>query len=385
MLPDAYWKLLWHWWWLIGTLFLLGAGGAYYISKVVVAYESNAALEITRVFDANGNLSYDEFARRTQANLWAEQLRGSWVTSRLMDELRAGGVDTSALRKLSLEITAPSRTQISVGPAIIEISVQYPGPATAQKIAEAASKVYADYITERQETCLNQRLQEVGAQVAQFEEDLRGVLNLKRDALKLEATKVQEASQTILETNERLLGQLPVLLDDFRRQIGLANVGLNAGTEGIDIATGNLRAQIEALQSQWQTELRPSLTVLFAAEAQPEYRLSVIQEKPIQDKYEEALRTLSTLSGNINPDVVAVLETGTSAGRVSAIGLRPRIVLVGGGVVGLIAGWILANLGEYLLLARARRKAAAEQHQADTPTDAPEEEPIIEERQMSPV
>jgi len=230
----------------------------------------------------------------------------------------------------------------------------------------------------------------VGAQVDQFEQELLGVLVLKRDALRQEASQAEEASQAILEANERLLGQLPILLDDFRRQIGIANLGLSADTEAIDVTTSNLRLQIEDLQSEWQTKLRSSLTVLYAAEAQPEYRLAVIQEGPIQDKYEESLRTLNTLSYNNNPDVVTVLETGTTAGRVSAIGLRPRFLLLGGGAVGLVAGWILANLGEYLLLLRSRRKAAAAQDQADIPTDTPtdmpeEEQSITKERQMSPV
>ena len=37
MIPEAYWKLIWHWWWLMGILFALGAGGAYYLSTVVVS------------------------------------------------------------------------------------------------------------------------------------------------------------------------------------------------------------------------------------------------------------------------------------------------------------------------------------------------------------
>ncbi len=48
----------------MGLLFVLGAGGAYYLSQVVVIYESNSALEITRVIDADGKVSYDEFDRR---------------------------------------------------------------------------------------------------------------------------------------------------------------------------------------------------------------------------------------------------------------------------------------------------------------------------------
>ena len=48
----------------MGLLFVLGAGGAYYLSQVVVIYESNSALEITRVIDADGKVSYDEFERR---------------------------------------------------------------------------------------------------------------------------------------------------------------------------------------------------------------------------------------------------------------------------------------------------------------------------------
>ena len=384
MIPDAYWKLIWHWWWLIGILFVAGAGGAYYLSKLAVVYESSAALEITRVVDANGNLSYDEFDRRIQANLWADQLRGSWVSARLVEELQSTGMSPASLSRMSLKISSPSRTKISVGPAIIEIAVQYPGPVTAQRIAEVASRVYSEYITERQKAFLSQRREEVEAQVTLYEQELRDVLGIKRDALRQEATKVQEASRTILDANERLLGQLPVLLDDFRRQIGVANLGLGADTEGIDIATGNLRAEIEALQSEWQTELRPSLTVLFAAEAQPDYRIAIIQEQPIKARYEEALRIVNTLPKDISPDVVTVLETGTSAGRVSAIGLRPRFLLLGGGVMGLVAGWILANLGEYFLLLRSRRKAA--QNDADLlETESEKEEEKEEERKMSPV
>ena len=95
---------------------------------------------------------------------------------------------------------------------------------------------------------------------------------------------------------------------------------------------------------------------------------------------------INTLSDNIDPEVVAVLEGGTSAGLVSVIGVRSRFLLVGGGVMGLVAGWILANLGEYLLTLRARRKATADQNQTDTSTDtSDEEEQPIEERQLTPV
>lgn len=303
-----------------------------------------------------------------------------------MDELQASGINTSSTEHLSLVFTPPSRAKGSVSPAIIEIGVQHPSKNTAQRIAEVASQVYADYITDRQLVFLNQRRQEVETQVVQFEQKLRSVLEQKREVLRQESAIAQEASQTILAANERLLGQLPVILDDFRRQIGIANVGLAASTEAIDNTTGSLRAQIVALQTEWQSSLGPSLATLYALEAQPEFQIASIHEGPLRAKYEESLRVINTLSDNIDPEVVAVLEGGTSAGLVSVIGVRSRFLLVGGGVMGLVAGWILANLGEYLLTLRARRKATADQNQTDTSTDtSDEEEQPIEERQLTPV
>ncbi len=381
MIPEVYWKFLWRWGWLIGIFFVIGSGGAYLLSQMVLTYESRAAIEVTHVIDAYGVVSYDEFDRRAEANVWAQHLRGSWVTERLMAELSTKGIQFPDTEEMSIEIVPPRRGANSVGLAIIQIRVQHADPILAQSIASTASEVYADYITERQVEFLSRRREEVNVQVDRLMQDLLDVLTAKRAALSEEATRIIDANETNLEANEFLLSQLPVLLEEFRVQIGFGLDVVGTGPKTLDVSVGDLQSRIESLRingiaadqellnasirklrleiedlhSDWQTRITPTLSVLYTAEAQPEFQLALAQERPIGAKYESSLIIRNTLLDIIDARVVTVLSAGTSPELVSNLGVRTRFLLVGGGGIGLILGWIMANLGEYLLLLRTRR------------------------------
>ena len=63
---------------------------------------------------------------------------------------------------------------------------------------------------------------------------MRLVLVAKRQALDREAARIKGVTEDLLDSHRVMLSQLPVVLDDFRLQVAIANERLGTGTDGFE-------------------------------------------------------------------------------------------------------------------------------------------------------
>lgn len=360
MIPEAYLGFLWRWGWLLVILFILGAGGAFYVTKSLKTFESVIVLEVTHAYRSDGTISFGEFDRRIEAVRLGEELKGPWVGARLRQALTDEGVPAIVRSGYEYSVSLPSRVKERVGPPIITIIVRHPDPASARRVSEVATKVFSEYLRERLNQAQQARVQQAEDQAHMLEDNLRLILIEKGRALGQASEDVSFATQDLLQTHARLLAQLPVLLDDFRRQVGVSNTGLGASTEELDSAIANLRSDLTTVGDAWSTDLRPALQVLYAVEAQPDHQLALIREQPVRAKYGSALVLLTALVSNpYHPSSIEVLQAGSGPRPTPLLGLRRSYAVGGGGMLGLAIGWMLANIGEHLLSRRSRKKEMA--------------------------
>ncbi|MFW6195104.1 MAG: hypothetical protein ACOC5M_01105 [Chloroflexota bacterium] len=357
VIPEAYWRIIGRWWWLIGMLFVLGSAGGYLASTMWVTYESQAAIEVKYVQQAGGEVSFDEYDRRVEANRIAAELGKPWVSRKVKDELASSEAPNARQAEDSeISVEAPSRSESQVGPAVITLKSRNERSVAARVAAEAATEAYTEYIVQRHNEFLAEHLEKTGTQEDRTRAQLEEVLQTKRDALLEEADRIETATEALISSGNSIAARLPVMLDDFRRQVGAAGDS-SSSTEELDQAIGELRAEIVSLQEDWQSNLDEPLGVLYSAEAQPEYQLAVAREEPMRSRYEKALVSLMALRDSEDLGApVQVLERGTSAELVPVLGIQTRYTMIGGGLAGLILGWVLANLGDFILQTRARRR-----------------------------
>ena len=362
MIPEQYWKLLAHWSWLIVLFMLLGifAVNFVYLHDRFYTFESVIALEVVHVNRPDGATSSNVADRQEEASRLARELEGSWLANSLQDELTLQGIYMGQ-SSFSVEVQGPKalgRSQTDVRPAVINVSVRHPNRGSLQDIARVASQVYSQYAIERQTLFLNKREQLLRTNVEQLELDLRDALEQQRDALISEQDRVQNTLADLLEAHNNVLGQLPELLDDFRRQVELASNGRAADPRSINGPINSLRAEIELLQTEWLEQIIPSLEVLYAIKAQPDFQIALSKKEVLQPAFKQSFETLRIFEYNADARVVSFLDEGTTISRVSTLDIRRPYALLFGAISGLVSGWVLANLGEYLLIIRANRMKA---------------------------
>ena len=360
MIPAQYWKLLAHWWWLVAICLLIGVFGTNYLygHSKFNTFQSEMVMEVMHVNNTDGSSSFDLADRQQEASRLAREMMGPWVSRRLRSELADAKIPFADGR-LKVDVqgpNAPNRRTSDVRPAVIEVIVRHPDGRNLQKITQVASQVYPEYAIERQREVLDGKQLDLRTKVDQLEAEYRNALEDERRALNEERDTVQGAVQVLLEAHDNVLIQLPVLLDDFRRQVGVANEGLAADPATLDHSINSLRSDFEVLQSEWFGQVKPSLDALYSVEAQPEVQLASSKISVLRPAYQESFQILRTFEYSADPEVVVVLEAGTTPRRVSTIGINRRYLLMFGVVMGFVSGWVLANLGEYVLSVRAVAK-----------------------------
>lgn len=361
MIPEAYWKFISQWFWLIGIFAVMGAAGSYFIAQTIVTFESQGVLGITYVQHPDGTISFDEFDRRLEANRLAAEIGGSWVMQSLTNTLAQEGIIFVETLDQKLTITPPSRNRAQVGAAVITIRAHDPDPAKAQRLAELATQIFMENLLERQDRFLRLRQQQANDQILQLEKELINILSLKRQVLQEEAIGVNTATEDLIDAHERMLGQIPLILGEFQREVQTTDPLLAIDTSYVDNAIVLLGSKVSTLSSEWQTSLAPALRTLYAAEAIPEYQLALIRERPVREHLENAFKLWTSLSTSLSTNgdssnTVIILAKGTTPELVRIFGLRARFILIIGAVLGLTVGWVMSNLGQYLLNLRVQRR-----------------------------
>ena len=98
--------------------------------------------------------------------------------------------------------------------------------------------------------------------------------------------------------------------------------------------------------------------MLYAIKAQPDFQIALSKKEVLQPAFKQSFETLRIFEYNADARVVSFLDEGTTISRVSTLDIRRPYALLFGAISGLVSGWVLANLGEYLLIIRANRMKA---------------------------
>ena len=135
-------------------------------------------------------------------------------------------------------------------------------------------------------------------------------------------------------------------------------VGPGGDTIRLNEAINNLTRQVTGVANAWEGGLKAPLEVLYTIESQPEYRLAVLREEALQSQYRDNLRKFADLTNHVAPGgAVSIVSAGSSGNPIKILGVKKEYILIAGGGVGVLLGWLVANLADRLIGSRARRRS----------------------------
>lgn len=370
MIPEAYWIFLGRWWWLMGVFALGGAAAAFFwASNASIEYRSEALLEMTYARDIDGVVTSNSGRRSQALNRLLLDLRSPEERERLQQELKQRGLQSGVYTNGSLDQPAKvnfTRSRGRSGPPYLAVVAKSQFPAEAQWLATEAADIVMERINSRQGLQAQDDTQYWVAEADRTAATLRETLAAQRAALAADSGLGGAATAELIEEHSRLLGELRLVLTDLQKEVSGMTEGDSedsiAPTEILRLGSvlSELQNKVRTVGNLWERGLRAPLDVLYTLEAQPEYRFLRIREELLQARYTGQIRRLTSLSESlIRRPQIELVTTGDSPRRIQVLGLKKRYIIAFGGGGGLFVAWLLANLGENILVARARRRKAA--------------------------
>ena len=352
MIPEAYWQFVGRWWWLVLLFAMAGPGVALLIdTKAEIAYRSVGVLEIDYARSVNGEITLDGAARALEARRRTVQLESAEVMAALRESMAADGYAGSA----RVEIDPPSVDRRSSNPPFLHITATAADRAEAQWVAGRATEIFAEFLNDEYDLNLETH-QKRQLQIAeQAAASLEVILQQKRDALGEETGAGSEAARRLITEHSRLLGELIQVLGQLRAQALPLGRGGSSSTAVLDQTLADLADRVAEVSFAWEQQLKAPLEILYTVESQPGYQLALTREAVISDQYREHINKLTSLRNGETSSGVSIISRGSPVEEIKVAALSTKYLLAGGTMGGAMIGWLLANLGEQIMLARARR------------------------------
>ncbi len=346
--------------------------GFLWVSNASISYRSQALLEMTYARDIEGNVTSNDGKRIEALNRLVLDLSSPEETERLQQELHRRGVEGGLYSNgeigqgANVDFISTRSRRRSSGPPYLAVVAKSQIPEEAQWLATEAADIVMERINSNQGAQAQGDSQFWAAEADLTAAALRQTLAAQRAALAAESGLGGAATAQLIEEHSMLLGELRTVLADLQTEV--VGVTGNDPTATVEIlrfgrTLAELQGKVRTVGNLWEQRLRAPLDVLYTIEAQPEYKFLLVREELLQTRYASQIRRLTSLSESLvrRPQMEFVTK-GDYPERIQVLGLKRRYVIAVGGGGGLFLAWLLANLGENILVARARRReAAAEQ------------------------
>lgn len=321
MIPEQYWQIIRRWFWIIILLGVAGGAAGVFLLPMglgsgAAAYDASMTLGVSRLVSFGGTLTpgLGGGGEGTIVADYTASIAEKAKTVQFQARLRAA----TAERGLTIsEAALPQKLSVTADRALFRINIRATASSAkdAEILAEEAANVLAEQVA-AEETRIKEGL---GANTDERRADLLSRLtevNKQRDA------KLQSLDASALQT---------VLADLATRGTTGANVTAEFKAIMADLALITGDQDLASLNSHADA-LERQLAAL--AQAEESFAVDLL-------KYGEPTFVL-------NPVETVATEPDS--------GLRKRDTLVLGGGVGLIMGWVVANMAEHVRNGRGFRR-----------------------------
>ena len=354
----------------MGVFALGGAALAlFWASNISVAYRSRALLEMNYARSIDGSVTSDSGRRISALNRLVLDLSSPEEMDRLQQELAQRGLQPDPNGNGSLghgaevDFISTRSGRRSTGPPYLAVVGKSQIPAEAQWLATEAADIVMERINSLQGVQAQGDSQFWTAEADRTAAELRQTLAAQRAALAAQSGVGGAATAQLIEEHSRLLEELRVVLINLRDAV--SGIPGDDRTATIEISQfrlllSELQEEVRTVRNLWEGSLRAPLDVLYTIQAQPEYKFLRVREELLEARYTSQIQQLTSLTQSLvrRPQMESVAK-GDYPKQIQVLGLKRRDVVAVGGGAGLFVGWLLANLGENVLLARARRRNAA--------------------------
>ena len=338
-----------------------GLGLAYWwVSEAPTEFRSSTTIEINYMRDLKGKLFLEDGPRRAEAIRLALELES------VDAKLKFQQVIEASRRSLSIDSqngVAPSRLDIRPprtgrrpDPPYITL-VAYAGDSQqAQLLAVRSAEIAADIINDRYTRELEERQRFWDEQIDETSKELKVILQEKRDIIGYESGLPELVASQLAEENSRLISELIIVLSELREESSRLYLDTGADTSALILKIAELTRKVEVVGDSWETRLKVPLEALYAIEAQPDFQFALMREDLVGNKFRNEVVQMNELFQAVTSKEQATIITSKSPEPIALLGIKRRYIYGFGGGIGILIGWLFANLGENLLgLGRSRR------------------------------